>query len=193
MNPIVTLLLLAIWLVNTFTQYSTSTRDDEELFQKEIEKIDKAWAQSYWSIEQLAKGSDLIVVGEVAGALELSKTAEERDEFGKRHINALVVESSFRVHTVLKNDSNLNEPPQVVKLLHYSWPMPHYSFNAPRLIDFRRQNTGSRERASDTTENSDERHPTRYLLFLKESCDGRFEPTSTQYHPTLSVRKLVDN
>lgn len=187
---IITLRLFVCGSLPALQEPTTSTNSDltNEGFIKRLENLDKAWAKEYWKIERLAKSSDLIVVAEFLETLNLKSDDAVADEFGKEYGSAVPVESRFRVCTILKNDINFNRSSSIVKFFHYSWKEPHYSFNAPRLLRFDRASgdPGCAELVVPALNQQ------RYLLFLKRTENAVLTPVSSQFHPTLSVRRLSE-
>ena len=160
----------------------------------ELEKVDKAWATTYWTEERLSAEADLVVIAEFVDTKPTIGLASERDELADQY-GAEVKRccSEFKVLGILKDSKSGVRTLDRLPLLHFLWVNEDRAhFNTPHLLAFYRVG----QEATDSIPKSPNypviiRKKERILLFLREKSDGTFEPVSSQFHPRLSVRKIV--
>lgn len=141
-----------------------------------------------WSFERLFKESDLIVIAQPVKSIDSTdrlKIKPWENEF-------LGIITTFTPSKIIKG-----------KLKTPSLTVLHYKTNAliqngPSLVSFRTKGISYTITAiekegklpSKTMSKVVMESPSTYLLFLRKSKDGRYEPVSGQTDPSLSVREL---
>lgn len=136
-----------------------------------------ARALENWPYERLFKESDLVVIAQTTTAEDCADTTTD---------NPWKVEF-FGVITTFKIKAVLNGKPagETIKVLHFRLKDGQHLKDGPLLVTFRTKGI-----KLDLKDGKVETDRPEYLLFLKASKDGRYEPASGRIDPELSVREM---
>ena len=131
-----------------------------------------------WPYDRLFKEADLVVIARATSSKECDdKTSDNpwKEEF-------LGLNTSFTVETVLKGKCDGDK----LTVLHFKLRDEVKIESGPLLVSFRTEGTeivlkGGKKVGLGAPE---------YMLFLKATKDGRFEPVSGRTDPRLSVKEV---
>lgn len=133
-----------------------------------------------WSYDRLFKEADVIVIASAQGTV-----ASDDKPSADRWTESLTGQrTTFSVINTLKGDAG-DGPFTVV---HFKLKDGVASQNGPLLVAFRTK--GPRIEGGGTSKYVAILNTPQYLLFLKKSDGGRFEPISGQIDPALSVKEI---
>jgi hypothetical protein len=130
-----------------------------------------------WPYDRLFKEADLVVIAR-------AKSSEPCDDNTRDNIwkeEFLGVNTAFSVKTVLKGKCEEDK----ITVLHFKLNDEVKIQNGPLLISFRMKPT-----ALTLKDAKVELAAPDYMLFLKATKDGRFEPVSGRIDPQLSVKEV---
>jgi hypothetical protein len=133
-----------------------------------------------WSYDRLFKEADVIVIASVQGTVASDDKAS--DERWKASLIGL--RTTFSVINTLKG--RLDDGPLTV--LHFKLKDGVLTQDGPLLVSFRTK--GPTIEGGRSVKYKAVLSTPQYLLFLKRSDGGRFEPVSGQIHPALSVKEI---
>ena len=135
-----------------------------------------------WSYDRLFKEADVIVIASAKGTVQSEDKAS--DERWKASL--IGQRTTFSVIHTLKGQL-ANGPLTVV---HFKLKDGVVSQNGPLLVNFRTK--GPKIEGGGAVKYEAVLSTPQYLLFLKRSEGGRFEPVSGQMDPALSVKEIYE-
>lgn len=140
-----------------------------------------------WSYSDLVEQSDLIVIGQFVGKSDVNESNIGEVELKVTESSSVrFVFSKFSVSGVLKPSDSIERDPDSVLLLHYELAAKEYiGGNLPPLLTFQKQLSAS------AAEGASSAGPVEYLLFLRRSGPGYWEPVAGQTYLAHSVRVLL--
>jgi len=135
-----------------------------------------------WGYERLFKEADLVVIARADGSVDT------KDEFKEKGWKGEFIgqETTLSVFSVLKGDI---KNAKTIKVLHFRLPKDVAVKNGPSLVTFRNKALPLSGTINGIAFKAALGRP-EYMLFLRARPDGRFEPTSGQIDPALSVREV---
>ena len=136
-----------------------------------------------WSYERLFKEADLVVIA-TATTIKATDDRLADERWRERLVGQ---DTTFTVHTVLKGEA-LDR----LTVLHFKLKEEHgrqaAAKDGPLLVGFRTK--GPTIVGGGSEKYTAQLGTPQYLLFLKKSDGGRFEPLSGQIDPRLSVKEI---
>jgi hypothetical protein len=135
-----------------------------------------------WPYDKLMKEADLVVVA-------VAKSAEDTKD---QPADPLMKEAGYyigRTSTLTVKGTLKGKAGEEIKVLHYRLNEKKVSaiIDGPTLIEFRSGPTTIKAKGYLKYWYAE----VEYLLFLKARKDGRYEPVSGEYDPSLSVREVL--
>ena len=136
-----------------------------------------------WSYDELLKEADLVILA----AAVRTEPAEDAPPDHSWPLELVAQNTNFQVRGTLKGKAEGAQ----IQVLHFKFGGPKKGLeknfgilNGPNLVAFRTEAVTVRV-GKDT-------HvlPPEYLLFLKRTKDGRYEPVSGRIDPAVSVRQM---
>jgi len=135
-----------------------------------------------WSYDRLFKEAELIVIAQPIK----SENCIDRFSDNPWKVEFLGVNTTFRIDHVLKGKHEEAE----LTVLHFKTNVEMN--DGPMLVSFRTNNLSYLvQKEGHAGEQVNVSGPATYLLFLKASADGRFQPVSGKIDPALSVREMT--
>jgi len=133
-----------------------------------------------WPYDKLFKHADLVIIAKPLAVREAGKDDHAIPPKGHDEILTGVV-TTFEVLHVIKGEYKANK----MDLVHFRLKKGVQIGNGPCLVNFPTKAIELRGDGWAAGVTSD------YMLFLKKSADGRFEPVSGQFDPSLSVKQMM--
>jgi len=133
-----------------------------------------------WPYDKLFKHADLVLIAKPLAVRDATKDDNATPPKGKDDLLTGVV-TSFEVLHVIKGEYK----PKKIDLVHFRLRTGVQIGNGPCLVEFHTKMTELSGKGWAAAVSSD------YILFLKKGTDGRFEPVSGQYDPSLSVKQII--
>jgi hypothetical protein len=130
-----------------------------------------------WPYDRLFKEADLVVIAK-------AKSSESCDDKTTDNIwkaEFLGVNTAFSIKTILKGKCDEDK----LSVLHFKLKDGVQIVNGPVLVSFRMKGTELTLKEAKVY-----LAPPEYMLFLKATKDGRFEPVSGRIDPALSVKEV---
>jgi len=133
-----------------------------------------------WSYDRLFKEADLVLIASAQATVETDD--HTKDDRWKRSL--VGQKTTFTVQSVLKGQVDDGS----VAVIHFKLRDGLQSSNGPMLVHFRTK--GIVIHGNGPIKFEALLGPPQYLLFLKATDDGCFEPVSGQIDPILSVKEI---
>lgn len=133
-----------------------------------------------WSYERLFKEADVVVIAQAKGTV----ASDDRAADERWNANLIGQRTSFSVINALKGQVEKDS----ITVVHFKSKECVLMPNGPLLIKFRE--TGPTIEGGGSLKYQVQLSTPQYLLFLKRTDDGHFEPLSGQIDPALSVKEI---
>lgn len=134
-----------------------------------------------WPYERLFKEASLIVIATPMGTV----VTDDRMSDPLYRDYLIGQNTTFKIESVIKGQAA-----GPITVLHFKAKPGQALQNGPFLVSFHTKTRMVTGTATDKQEYKAELGPPQYLLFLKISDKGRFEPVSGQVDPIWSVKEM---
>lgn len=134
-----------------------------------------------WAYARLADGADAVVIASFKGVRDVDLPPP--GPLASYRVRGRV--STFEVRVGLKGKVN----PEV-ELAHFALPDGAATIDGPRLLKFAEPGSWTRSEGGGGDRAVTVRPAPEYLLFLKRSAGGRYEPVTDQFDAADSVREV---
>jgi hypothetical protein len=130
-----------------------------------------------WPYDRLFKEADLVVIARATS----SESCDDKTTHNIWKAECLGVNTAFSVKTVLKGKCDEDK----ITVLHFKLKDEVLIQDGPLLVAFRMKETVLKLKNAKVG-----LPPPEYMLFLKATKDGRYEPVSGRIDPELSVKEV---